>query len=838
MKTNDCNEDARAGSAPVSLLAELVADGARVLRDRLPPHSLEAEQAVLSCILLAPQDVLPLCLERFAGREAFYDLRHRAIYAALETLYDQRHPIDLITLAQRLKDQQQWEAVGGMAFLAPLPDVAPSSAHAGYYIDIVWDKYLLRRLLRACTSITGRIYEHAGHAEELLDGAESEILQVGEQRGTSAARPIRTLVNVALDSIEQAHARGGALTGLATGFPDFDQLTSGLHAGEMIVIAARPSLGKAQPLNVSVLTPEGYVAMSQIAVGSMVIGADGRPHPVVGVFPQGQKKVSKVIFSDGTFTRCCDEHLWFTQTRNERRRGVLGSVKTTAEIHRTIRRPDGAYRNHVVPAVRPVEFAQGDGLPLHPWLCGALLGDGSLANGCVVFSKPEADLHRKLMGLLPPDDTAVVADEMSLRIKRRQRDNDRSETMTAIERLGLNVRSERKFIPGSYLHASIPNRLELLRGLLDTDGCVGGTSIEFSTSSERLMADVKYLVRSLGGICVEGPSRIPTYTHRGARKIGLVNYRCQIWFEDPSVVPVTSAKHLSKLRLDARHVHKSIVEIHPDGNDECQCLLLDSADHLYVTDDFIVTHNTALAMNIAEHVALDLKLPVGVFSLEMTAESLVLRMMASRARVNLRNLRQGFLTERDFPKLTGAAGQLAVSPLFIDDSSDLTIMQLRAKARRLWQQHGLKLLIVDYLQLLRGSSPKTENRQQEVAEISRGLKSLAKELNTPVLVLSQLNRDLEREGRPPRLSDLRESGALEQDSDVVGLLYRPKADDTEEVQAGVPEREAAPVQLALAKQRNGPTGDVALTFLRSYTRFESVARSQPACAPDPRYKDP
>src|SRR5258707_14707973 len=217
---------------------------------------------------------------------------------------------------------------------------------------------------------------------------------------------------------------------------------------------------------------------------------------------------------------------------------------------------------------------------------------------------------------------------------------------------------------------------------------------------------------------------------------------------------------------------------------------------------------TSLAMNIAEHVAIEEKLPVGVFSLEMTSESLVLRMLCSLSRVNLRNVREGFLAERDFPKLTGAAGKLANAPLFIDDSSGLSILQLRARARRMWQQHGIKLFIIDYLQLLHSTARRAENRQQEIADISSGIKSLAKELNVPVIVLSQLNREVEREkGRPPRLSDLRESGSIEQDADVVGLLYKPSSDDEDSAQSAS-EDDAVPVNLLIAKQRNGPTGDV------------------------------
>lgn len=230
---------------------------------------------------------------------------------------------------------------------------------------------------------------------------------------------------------------------------------------------------------------------------------------------------------------------------------------------------------------------------------------------------------------------------------------------------------------------------------------------------------------------------------------------------------------------------------------------------------------TSLAMNIAEHVAVNLKQPVGVFSLEMSSSSLVLRLLCSLARVNLRNIREGFMADRDFPKLTRAAGQLANSPLFIDDTSALSILQLRAKARRMHQQHGIKLFVIDYLQLLHSTSRRADNRQQEVADISNGIKALAKELDVPVVVLCQLNREADKRepGAKPRLSDLRESGSIEQDADVVGLLYRDVKDEDEAI-----ESDALSVNLFIAKQRNGPTGEVHLTFLKGYTRFESAAK--------------
>lgn len=242
---------------------------------------------------------------------------------------------------------------------------------------------------------------------------------------------------------------------------------------------------------------------------------------------------------------------------------------------------------------------------------------------------------------------------------------------------------------------------------------------------------------------------------------------------------------------------------------------------------------TSLAMNIAEHVALHAGEPVGVFSLEMTAEALVMRLLCSAARLNQHRLRDGSMEEHDFARIADAADRLAAAKLHIDDTAGLDILQLRARARRMADRLGIKLFVIDYLQLLQSSNRRRgdSNRAQEIGEISSGVKGLAKELNVPVIVLSQLNRELERDRtRKPRLSDLRESGAIEQDADVVGLLYRANPKNPREPAGGDDDDEATvnsdviPVNLLIAKQRNGPTGDVYLNFERSYTRFESAPR--------------
>jgi replicative DNA helicase len=442
--------------------------------DRVLPNSLDAEMAVLGAMLLSPAEAGSQVRERLSENH-FYYAAHQVIFREIAVLQDAMQAIDLITLTQRLQDKNQLEEIGGPVYLSDLVTRVPTTANVEQYIDIVWEKHLLRQLIGAAHDVIARSFEQQDDVKTWIDEVEQQIFEITAEKTATGARPVRDMIKDAMASIEKLYDQRGAISGIPTGFRELDRMTSGLHNGQMIVIAARPSMGK-----------------------------------------------------------------------------------------------------------------------------------------------------------------------------------------------------------------------------------------------------------------------------------------------------------------------------------------------------------TALAMNIAENCAIDHNIPVGVFSLEMSSEELVKRMLCSKAKVNLRKIRDGFLSERDFHPLTTAASQLMKAPLFIDDSAGLSINQVRARARRLKQQHDIRLLIIDYMQLMRAPSRRADlSRQVEIADISAGVKALSKELKIPIIILSQLNRQPEaREGGRPRLSDLRESGAIEQDADVVGLLVRPEVYAEEE---GDKAAEKGKAVLVIAKQRNGPTGEVNLTFLSEYTRFEDQA---------------
>ena len=289
----------------------------------------------------------------------------------------------------------------------------------------------------------------------------------------------------------------------------------------------------------------------------------------------------------------------------------------------------------------------------------------------------------------------------------------------------------------------------------------------------------------------------------------------------PSFFPIKEIVKESFKTIEQLYKKKELVTGVPSGFKE-----LDRLTAGFQPSDLIIVAGrpsmgkTAFCLNIAQYAAIEGRVPVAIFSLEMSKEQLVLRMLCSEAQVEGTRLRTGYLGESDWPKLTMAAGTLSDAPIFIDDTAALSVLELRAKARRLKSEHGLGMIIIDYLQLMKGRG-KAESRQQEISEISRSLKALAKELNVPVIAVSQLSRKTEeRTGNRPQLSDLRESGAIEQDADLILFLFREEVYHRTEENRGKAE-------VIIGKQRNGPIGKVDLAFLDKYTSFKDLYKGEP-----------
>ena len=585
----------------------------------------------------------------------------------------------------------------------------------------------------------------------------------------------------ALEEIEAISSRGGSLSGVPTGFADLDALTNGLHPGQMIVIAARPAMGKALALDTPLPTPTGWTTMGEVRVGDELLGADGRPVTVTAATDiMSGRPCYEVVFDDDTIIVADAEHQWVTTTSADRRvaratagagplpaglltRQVSASVRTTREIAHTLYREDGRGHNHAVPVADSLDLPVTD-LSVSPYVLGQCLAMRNAGGG------------------------AADASEL------RGRDG----------------------IPEGYLRAAREQRAALLAGLLDVAGQVSiAGCVEFACTSARLASDVRELVISLGYPCGMW-RKIVT----GDSAAASVAYTLTFATTD-DVFRLTRKRLVHAQRRPAtpapRLRQRMIVAVRPVPSVPVRCVQVDAPDSLYLASRAMIpTHNSALALDIARAASVKAGLTAVLFSLEMSRNEITMRLLSAEARVPLHAMRTGPLGEDDWTRLARRMSEVVDAPLFIDDSPNMSMMEIRSKCRRLKQRNDLRLVIVDYLQLM--SSPhRVENRQQEVSELSRSLKLLAKELNVPVVALAQLNRGPElRTDKRPLLADLRESGSIEQDSDLVILLHREDAYERESPRAGE-------ADLIVAKHRNGPTATVTVAFQGHYSRFVDMA---------------
>ncbi len=789
---------------------------------KLPPHSIEAEQSVLGGLLLNNEawdkigDII--------AEEDFYRDDHRRIYQAISKLIADNKPADVLTVAERLQINGELQNIGGMNYLHSLAEGTPSAANIRLYSEIVRERAIMRRLARVGEEIADDAYAPNGReARQLLDEAEKKVFDIAEmgRKGGQGFASMSTLLSEVMTRLDELSKNPSAVTGKATGFVDLDEMTSGMQDGDLVIVAGRPSMGKAQPLTAKIKTTIGWKSMGELQPGDAVASVDGAPSIVTGVFPQGERQVYCVRFADGRATECCDEHLWTVRYRG----WDVPRTITTAKVREMLTRK--RYQNRIWIDEINGDFGHDDPLPIDPWVLGALLGDGKLSGTGLIFSTASSETIERLRDRIDINMCVNYAGKYDWRIAREetvalalgQQRAKVNPLMHALKQFDLwGITSIDKFIPESYLLANRQARLDLLRGLLDTDGWAEKWgSVRFASSSWRLANDVVTLARSLGAFVTLSDKR-PTYSYLGEKKEGRDSFVVNISHPSPKSLFLLAEKRARAPEVFKRRKRLNFSSIAPSRVTATQCIAVSHATHLYIADDYIATHNTAFALNLAEHVAVNLGLPVLIYSMEMGGTQIAGRFLSSISKVDQQRLRTGRLEPRDWDRLNQALVKLNDAPIHIDETPALNALELRARARRMWRQYaGLGLIVVDYLQLMSSAGGAGENRATEISEISRSLKALAKELKVPVVALSQLNRSLEqRPNKRPVMSDLRESGAIEQDADVILFIYRDEVYNPESAEKGSAE-------IIIGKQRNGPIGTVRLTFLGQNTRFMNYA---------------
>jgi replicative DNA helicase len=690
--------------------------------ERTPPHDLAAEQCVLGGMLMS-KDAISDVLEVIRPSD-HYRPAHQLVHEVILDLYSRGEPADAVTVANELTKRGEIARVGGAPYLHTLMACVPTAANAGYYARIVRERAILRRLVEAGTRIVQLGYSGDGEADELVDRAEAEVYGVTDRRVSEDYLPLAEIMPGALDEIEAIGGRGGALTGVPTGFADLDALTNGLHPGQMIVIAARPALGKALALDTPLPTPAGWTTMGEVAVGDQLIGAAGKPVTVVAATEaMHDRPCYEVEFSTGEVIVADGQHQWLTWPDAASPRVVRTEQIAAALQHR----PGRQRQCHAVPMCQPLDLPEAQ-LAIPPYALGAWLGNSTTAGAHSIIDEPEIAMRAG------------------------------AENPAAIPELS--------HLPVPYLRASEQQRRALLAGLLDVAGTVlSGGAISLAVTSPRLAQDVRELIVSLGYRC-----SAPVSAASGSGDATSACYELRFTAAD-QVFLLSRKQRLHKERLPhnperARWHH--IVNVRRVPSRPVRCVQVNSSDRLYLAGSgMIPTHNSTLALDLARAASVKTGLTSVIFSLEMSRNEITMRLLSAEARVPLHSMRTGQLGEEDWTRLARRMSEVVDAPLFIDDSPNMSMMEIRAKCRRLKQRHDLRLVIIDYLQLM--SSPKrVENRQQEVSEMSRSLKLLAKELDVPVVAVAQLNRGPEqRTDKRPLLADLRESGCLTQGTRIL-----------------------------------------------------------------------
>lgn len=843
--------------------------------NRIPPHNIDAEQSVLGAMLESRDAILNVV--EILGAKDFYKPAHGMIFETIVEVISKGEPADPVTVADELARKGALEQIGGKPYILGLLEAYPTASSASRYAHIVEEHALLRRLIEAGNRVQEIGFEMPENVDEAVDEAESVIYQVADRRLRDDMQPIRPLLTKTMEDLEALAELGEDVTGLASGFGDLDHFTLGFQPSTLVIIAARPAMGKCQPGSSSIVDPltgdrttlGEFVKQRRPLIHAMNAKGYIEPSAVADWIPNGERECFRLTTRTGRSAEATSNHPFLMATGW----APLDYLKLGDRI--------------AIP--RRVEaFGSGE-----EWtrekarLLAYLIAEGGLSTTQVIFTNCDEQIVEDFRSCIAADfpECTTRPTGTAFRVRAIKPKRDGNTVRNWLRELGLmGKKSEHKSFPDSVWRMDRKQLTEFLKTLFSCDGTIysmnGYARIEFAVASEQLAEDVRHALTRFGII-----SKLWRKTDRCWRveitdtpsvdiyqqHIGWIGEKAQRVYKfregrhhsQQGQVPAEIWGLIKKLTAEAglslgelsrragensSNLHTNrriaqwrlakyaevidsdelrtlanddiywdeIVSIEPVGKLEVFDLTVPEGSNFVAND--IIVHNSSLLNDFALHAALKKNQPVVLFSLEMGRQELTQRFLASEAKIDSQKIRRGALQEQDWQRLSSAVGRLAEAPIFIDDSPNITLMEMRAKCRRLKAKSGLGMVIVDYLQLMQGPR-KTENRQQEVSEISRALKIMARELEVPVLCASQLNRGVEfRADKRPMLGDLRESGALEQDADLVMFIYRDEVYNPDSDAKGEAE-------LIISKHRNGPTGIVRLAFMNQYTKFASIARS-------------
>ena len=721
--------------------------------ERVPPQNLDAEQGVLGSMLL-DRDAIARVVELLRA-EDFYRDAHRRIYETMAELFERGEPVDLITVTDRLRDKGQLDDVGGAGYITSLLNAVPTAANVEYYARIVLQKSMLRQLIAAGTQIAHMGFEGEQDVEVLVDRAEKLVYSIANRRLLQEFLPIREILKASFERIDRRYQDKGTVTGVGTGFTDIDQLTSGLQPADLVIVAARPAMGKCLKFDAEIVDASSgeLITIQEIVTRrSTMLWTLDATGTLVTTSPSqfvddGIKPVYRVATASGRFVETTLSHPFLT-TRGWK---PLSTLSVGEPIAVPSRLP--VFGGLDLPAfeVKLLAYLCVDTMPASAVIATDYADAVAVAEAISAATKPTT--RERGTGSAERGTERVAVDQVEFPPVRGASQPEVEAALLARHR-ALNATGEHRYIPDLVFSLAREKLALFLSRLLACSSVVEMSDPDFSLTvrstfpSARMAKQTRHLLLRFG-----------IFAAQRAQELEIKGESVRHLFKEIGILG------LERLRMWARHDQGQLLEAGDLAWDPISAIdyigdfqvydLTVPETHNFVADDVCV-HNTTLSLNIAQHAAITHQTPVAIFSLETSKEQLVQRFLCAEADVDGSKLRTGFLSDSDWPKLARAMGRLSEAPIFIDDSANISVIEMRAKARKLRAEHGLGLIVVDYLQMIQ-SYKRTENRTQEISEIARSLKTLSKELDIPVIAVSQLSRAVEMTGtRRPMLSHLRE----------------------------------------------------------------------------------
>lgn len=796
------------------------------VNDRLPPQNIEAEEAILGGVLLDPEAIGRVM--EILVPDAFYIGAHKEIYRAALDLHAKGQPTDLLTITVWLKDHDKLEKVGGQARIAQLIDRTVSAANIDQYATLVMDKYTRRMLIQTGGEIAQLGYDTTVPLEKVLDQSEQKlfgITQVRPQAGLTATS------DILIDTFAEIEQRslGVVLPGVPCGFYDLDAMTQGFQRSDLIITAARPSMGKCLSAEAQILLADGSlktigeIYQAQTA-DLLTLGPNWRFHitqPSAYV-DDGQKPVFRVTTHSGRTLETTLTHPYLTI------QGWRPLSELTVGQKIAVPRILPIFGNKDLPEAEITRLVdqQDQGGLAHP----GFQGDQAQEVGGippVIFRLNQPCLAQFLNRLFTAHGSATVltSEQVHLGLTHITETLAR-QVQHLLLRFGILSQinmsaSATKGRPFSSWQLNITDAPSI-KTFIEDIGIFGKEdAIErvksalqnrrYQTNQDLIPIEVWDILREAKG----AESWQSLARRAGLKGTSNIHAGKRSPTRERLFALATALERTDLQNLATSQVYwDEIVAIEPLGLKQVYDLTIPET-HNFVANDICV-HNTSFVLNIARNIAALQKLPVAIYSLEMSKLQLVYRLLSSEVEMESSRLRTGRIAQNEWEKLGHAISVLSQMPIFIDDTPNISVTEIRSRCRRLQAEQGgaLGLVLIDYLQLMEGGG---DNRVQELSKMTRSLKGLARELNVPIIALSQLSRGVEsRTNKRPMMSDLRESGAIEQDADLIMMLYREEYYDPDTPDRGIAE-------VIITKHRNGPTGTVKLLFEPQFTRFRNLA---------------